>query len=206
MNKSWNLTNNQYHNYRRFVVDDSVKKFYQFLKSNNITKGKVLDLGCGNGKHTIYFDQQGFNSVGIDFARNAIKLCKDNAVKEKSSAKFKVMDVLDYKFKDKFDIILDCGCLHHIRKQYWRKYLSNLTRSIKKGGYFYLHGFSDKSYVFGNVKKNQPWRVRKGHYTTFFSNRDIKRWFGKDFTLIKAYDFPNSTSSYMLRAYWMRRK
>ena len=39
-------------------------------------KGKVLDIGCGAGRHALYLQQQGFDVTGIDASQGAVEVCK----------------------------------------------------------------------------------------------------------------------------------
>ncbi len=39
-------------------------------------KGKILDIGCGAGRHSLYLQKQGFEVVGIDNSPLAVKVCK----------------------------------------------------------------------------------------------------------------------------------
>ncbi|MBU0457140.1 MAG: class I SAM-dependent methyltransferase [Nanoarchaeota archaeon] len=200
MEKSWKRGGTG--GYRTFEVDDSVIKFNQFLKEKKV-KGKLLDIGCGNGKNTLYFSKNGFDVLGIDFTLSAIKISKDYAKKENSKAKFKVVDIVEDELKeDNYDIIIDCGCLHHLRKQYWNKYRRNILRSLKSGGYYYLHAFSDNNYKLGH---NKQYRLRKGHYTNFLSEKEIKTAFGKYFKIIKTYEFLTPNKRFIVRAYYMKR-
>lgn len=203
MEKSW--SEGKKHEYRKFIVEDSIKKFYSFLNSKKV-KGKLLDIGCGNGKNTIFFDKKGFDTLGVDFTRSALDLCRKNAKRERSKAKFKVADVIESNFKEKFEVVIDCGCLHHIRKKFWKKYLKNILNSVKKEGYFYLHGFSDNSYKLGFAPRNRNWRVKRGHYTHFFSTKEIKEVFGKYFKVIKTYEYTCLSKKFIVRAFYMQRK
>ena len=68
-------------------------------------KGKVLDVGCGAGRHTLYLQKKGYDVTGFDFSPLAIKVCKERGCK-----KVKVDDVFNAKTKDRcFDTILLFG-------------------------------------------------------------------------------------------------
>lgn len=45
-------------------------------------KGRVLDIGCGAGRHAIYLQEQGFDVTGIDNSPGAIKACKLRGLKK----------------------------------------------------------------------------------------------------------------------------
>ena len=62
MNKSWSKETHQ--PYKTSDIDDSIKDFKSFLKSKKVS-GSLLDIGCGNGKNTIYFQKNKFVCTGI---------------------------------------------------------------------------------------------------------------------------------------------
>jgi len=39
---------------------------------------KVLDIGCGIGNHSIYFAEQGLDTVGVDISKPAISLARES--------------------------------------------------------------------------------------------------------------------------------
>jgi SAM-dependent methyltransferase len=47
-----------------------------------LAKGKVLDVGCGAGRHCLYLQRKGFDVVGIDNSPGAIAVCKARGVKK----------------------------------------------------------------------------------------------------------------------------
>lgn len=41
-----------------------------------LAKGRVLDVGCGAGRHALYLQKQGFDVLGVDISPLAIKVCR----------------------------------------------------------------------------------------------------------------------------------
>ena len=45
-------------------------------------KGRILDIGCGAGRHSLYLQQKGFDVTGIDISPGAVKVCKFRGLKK----------------------------------------------------------------------------------------------------------------------------
>lgn len=45
-------------------------------------QGRVLDIGCGAGRHSLYLQEQGHEVVGIDISPLAVKTCRLRGLKE----------------------------------------------------------------------------------------------------------------------------
>lgn len=74
-------------------------------KAMEFVKGRVLDIGCGAGRHSLYLQEKGFNVLGIDISPLAIKVCKLRGLR-----KAEVMAIEDLKFKpESFDTIIMMG-------------------------------------------------------------------------------------------------
>lgn len=71
----------------------------------NFVKGKVLDVGCGAGRHSLYLQRKGFDVLGIDKSSLAIKICRLRGVK-----KVELMSIEEIDFKpSSFDTIIMLG-------------------------------------------------------------------------------------------------
>lgn len=74
-------------------------------KAMTFVKGKVLDIGCGAGRHALYLQQKGFSVVGVDSSPLAVKVCKLRGLK-----KTRVMSLENLSFKpNTFGTILMLG-------------------------------------------------------------------------------------------------
>jgi len=65
-------------------------------RAMEFVKGRVLDLGCGAGRHSLYLQKKGFDIFGIDISPLAIKICKLRDLK-----KAEVMAIEEVNFKPK---------------------------------------------------------------------------------------------------------
>jgi SAM-dependent methyltransferase len=68
-------------------------------------KGKVLDIGCGAGRHSLYLQNKGFDVLGIDSSPLAIKVCKLRGLKK---ATVMTIEELDFK-PNSFDTVIMMG-------------------------------------------------------------------------------------------------
>ncbi len=51
-------------------------------KAMRYVKGRVLDIGCGAGRHALYLQEKGYDVVGIDISPLAIKVCEERGLKD----------------------------------------------------------------------------------------------------------------------------
>lgn len=206
--KKVGLWKNESSHYKTRVPQQETLDFIKFLKENNV-KGKALDIGCGGGRHVIAFAKAGFDSYGIDFSKTAIKLAKLDAEDKHIKVNLKVGNVMNMPYKqDFFDIVHDSGCLHHIKKSDWQIYLKNILKVLKKGGYYKLFSFSKKTkFLTGKkISKTKPWIINKGHYSYFFSKKEIKNTFSKQFKIIKIIDEKRKNNQRAFYIIYMRKK
>jgi len=81
--------------FRGFSEMPSIEK-----KALELAKGKVLDVGCGAGSHSLYLQGKGLEVTAIDTSKGAIEVCKLRGV-----SNVREIDLLDLK-DGKFDTIL----------------------------------------------------------------------------------------------------
>lgn len=164
-------------------VDDQLIEFLKLIKKS-LTSGKALDLGCGQGRHTIYLAQNGFESYGIDYIESVIEEAKQAALKKEiKNAHFRLMDILRLDFpKNFFDIVLDWSILDHIKPEDWSIYIDNILNVLKTGGFLILTEFS------ANDKriKDQAKKIFESNnvYDHYFRKDEIRNMFSENFEII----------------------
>jgi 2-polyprenyl-3-methyl-5-hydroxy-6-metoxy-1,4-benzoquinol methylase len=111
------------------------------------TRGRALDLGCGEGSHAVYLAQQGFSVVGIDFVPAAIAAARTHAEQAGVDVELHEGDVVEYQAPSPFDVVLDSGCLHHLPKGKARAYRRRLDQWLAPGGDYVLVHFAHRPRV-----------------------------------------------------------
>lgn len=48
----------------------------------DLVRGRVLDIGCGAGKHSVYLQEQGYDVLGIDISSLALQVCELRGLKK----------------------------------------------------------------------------------------------------------------------------
>lgn len=129
---------------------DEMPKIEQ--KALALSKGKILDVGCGAGSHSLYLQAKGFDVTSIDISPNAIKACELRGLK-----KVKVQDVMTLE-NEKFDTILllmngagMCGRLKNITK-----FLQKLKTLLTENGQILVDS-SDIIYMFDDDEDGGKW-------------------------------------------------
>lgn len=98
--------------------------------------GRILDIGCGNGRNIIPFAKAGFECHGVDFSMRMTELAKGSFKKAGLKAEFKVAHAIKLPYaSEEFDYCLSIAMLHHIKGEEERKKaLAEMRRVLKPGG------------------------------------------------------------------------
>lgn len=104
---------------------------FDFLKSLVGPGVNVLDLGCGNGRFYQYLKDSGIKYLGVDNSKKLIAKARSANLK----ANFETANIINYKTKKKFNLILMIAAIHHIPSSELRqKVLKNIHGMLNKDG------------------------------------------------------------------------
>lgn len=102
-------------------------RFYHVDKPHFIEQGKLLDVGCGNGRYLATMRSLGWNVQGVEFSEDGVKVCR--------SADLLVHhgDLLSAELaEDYFDVITVRHVIEHIPESI--SFITELARILKPGG------------------------------------------------------------------------
>jgi len=70
---------------------------------------RVLDVGCGPGRHALALARRGLSVTGVDLSSDFVALAREAAAAEELDARFEVIDVRDLAYDGCFDAAI-CLC------------------------------------------------------------------------------------------------
>ena len=135
---------------------------------------KILDFGCGSGRDTKYFLDNGYDVIAID---GSIELCKKAS--EYTGIEVKHMLFQELNDKDTYDGIWACSSILHLNKEELKPVLLKMIDALKKQGIIYT------SFKYGNFEGE-----RNGRY---FSN----------FTIESFKEYVQDISTIQIEEYWL---
>jgi SAM-dependent methyltransferase len=160
---------------------------------------RILDLGCGSGRHVVYLAERGFEVYGFDISPTAIKLARNRVKKENLKTRLQLGDMnKKFAYTDNFfDVVLSIQTMHHNSAKKLKKTVEEIERVLvdkgiiviitpkkvfrKKGRYFIP---SSKGIFAGNKFRKLEDRVfipidgpEKGLPHFYFNKKLIKKFF-----------------------------
>jgi tellurite methyltransferase len=128
---------------------------------------EFLDLGCGQGKDSVYMSRLGLNVTAIDSSKVAISQIK-KSIQEKKIANFtaKCQNIKNFIIQPKkFKIISSINALQFLAKKDSLNVIKKIKKSVINGGFIVLASFTTEnapskrrrsSFELGEMKKLFP--------------------------------------------------
>jgi SAM-dependent methyltransferase len=111
----------------------------EWFSSGQLGPGRVLELGCGNGRNAIYLAGRGCTVDAVDFSAQAIGWAAERAGRAGVSVAFHRCSIFGARFiAGSYDFVYDSGCFHHIPPHRRGDYTSLVHRALRPGGSYGL--------------------------------------------------------------------
>ncbi|BCB03666.1 class I SAM-dependent methyltransferase [Bacillus sp. KH172YL63] len=108
-----------------------------YVEKGLVSKGKVLDVGCGPGRNALYLAEMGFEVDAVDASKVSLNWASERAEEKNLSINFLHQNIFDAPFETAtYDFIYDSGCFHHIAPHRRMSYIEMVEASLKIGGSF----------------------------------------------------------------------
>jgi 2-polyprenyl-3-methyl-5-hydroxy-6-metoxy-1,4-benzoquinol methylase len=116
---------------------------------------RILDVGCGTGRHSIELAKRGYSVTGIDLSQSLLSKAGKIAEENKLKIDFIRKDARDFNFNESFDLaILICEGSFPLMETDEMNYsiIVNIYNSLKINGKFILTTLNGLFPIFHSVK------------------------------------------------------
>ena len=147
----------QTHNKSRFRPKypcESVVRFINSSFSKDRSKKKILDIGCGAGRHVKLLSENKFKTYGVEFSKSGIHYTKKLLRQNNLKAEINYSDMSELPFKDNyFDGVISFGVFYYSDSKGMKKGINEMHRVMKNGGAGFINIRSTNDYRYGKGKK-----------------------------------------------------
>ncbi len=116
---------------------------------------RIIDIGCGTGRHSIELTKRGYKVVGVDLSESQLESAKEKAKAQNLQIDFQKHDVRNLPFKNEYDLaIMLCEGGFPLMETDEMNYeiLKNVFNSIKSTGKLIFTTLNGLFPLFNSVK------------------------------------------------------
>ncbi|UCC67837.1 MAG: class I SAM-dependent methyltransferase, partial [Armatimonadota bacterium] len=144
---------------------------------------RVLDIGCGLGRHTLYLAARGFEVTATDDAPAALDACRKNLDELNLHAELLRLDMTAMAFPPgRFHGVVASNVIHHANLATLARIIRSITEMLAPAGLFIWVTPTPRHFAFGRGREIEPgtW-IGSGapdgdlphHYSTEAEVRDL---------------------------------
>ncbi len=100
----------------------------------------VLDLGCGSGRHVMYFARYGFSVFGLDSSQQGIEITRRTLKQANLRADLRLQGMTErLPYEDAlFDAVIAVQVIHHAKVATIISIVAEITRVLKQDGFVFV--------------------------------------------------------------------
>jgi tellurite methyltransferase len=137
------------------IPESLVVESVPFLRARGVER--VLDIGCGVGRHALFLAQQGFQVAAIDLSRSGIDVATQAATDNGVTIDFQLAQFTDLPYRDEsLDLVLAWNVIYHGDGSIVRTAIAEIHRVLKPEGLFLGTMISKRHHRYGEGREIQP--------------------------------------------------
>jgi 2-polyprenyl-3-methyl-5-hydroxy-6-metoxy-1,4-benzoquinol methylase len=163
---------------------DFIEKEIDFNKSQ-----KIIDIGCGTGRHSIELAKRGYKVTGIDLSESQLARAKEKAKAQNLQIDFQKHDARNLTFNNEYDLaIILCEGAFSLMETDEMNYeiLRNATNSLKAAGKLIFTTLNGLFPLFHSVEEFGASTTEEGNATYSKNTFDLMTF--RDFNITTVED------------------
>jgi 2-polyprenyl-3-methyl-5-hydroxy-6-metoxy-1,4-benzoquinol methylase len=152
---------------------------------SHVPKGKVLDLGGGEGRNALFFAKKGYDVQLVDCSQTAIENCEKNSKEIDVAVDTKICSIQNFTIKPRcYNLIIASLVLQAFRKAESTKIISRMIQGIRPNGFLYISvlstddsGYENRKMNLNEVEKNTFYISDRDLYVHYFTNDELLSFF-----------------------------
>jgi len=105
--------------------------------------GRVLDIGAGQGRNSLYLAGNGFDVTATDISADGIENIKEVSTKWGIHVNTQVLDVVEADLDGFYDVIICSYMMHHLSRTNALSLIAKMERHTNKSGLNIIAAFTD---------------------------------------------------------------
>jgi tellurite methyltransferase len=134
---------------------------------------RVLDLGCGEGRESVFFAERGFDVTGVDISRAGLAKAERLARERGVGVRWVHADVTRLVVDGPFDLVYSCGAVHYVPRRVRRRLFPRLKALTRPAGLHAHTVFTDRVVY-----------VEKGERIDYFTPGELQECY-RDWTALR---------------------
>lgn len=159
MNKTIDYYNKNAKEFTESTQNVDMSKTYALFEKYLKPKATILDLGCGSGRDSKYFIEEGYNVVAIDGSKELCDIASKYIGQQVINMYFNELE-----YQDEFDGIWACSSLLHIAN----KKISNIFKLLR-------NALKEEGIIYASFKYGEFEGERNGRYFSDFTEEKIDK-------------------------------
>jgi len=150
-------------------------------------QAKILDIGCGTGRHSIELTKRGYKITGIDLSESLLKRAREKALAQKLHVDFRKIDARELPFYGEFDLaIMICEGAFPLMETDEMNFLilQNAAESLKDKGKLIFTTLNGLFPLFHSVKDFLDSHTEDGNASYVINSFDLMTFREKSLTTV----------------------
>ena len=119
----------------------------EMVKPSAGFRPKLIDIGCGEGRDSVYFARHGFEVVGLDLSAVGLEKARQYATEAGVEIETTHADVTEYELEITYDVIFSTGALHFISPETRQARFENYKARTSPSGIHIVAVLVDKPFL-----------------------------------------------------------